>query len=267
LLMKVTGDTNTPKDVFVESALTVTAHLLTLIGMLAIMFVLNWELSLIVLGTFPVLFFTLRHLYRKIKTSAKTQRKEEGRIASRLNEILTAISLVQAFGRERYEEARFETDSGQTLEESIRTARMEAAATRAVEVVSAVGSWAAILFGSLQALKGRMTPGDILIFVAYLTNTYKPVRNLARLTSKFSKAMVSAERVAEILELEPEIRDDPRAVPAFDLKGEIAFENVSFDYGDGKAVLRDLSFTISSGQFVALVGPSGVGKSTIANLL
>jgi ABC-type multidrug transport system fused ATPase/permease subunit len=174
---------------------------------------------------------------------------------------------VQAFGRERYEEERFETETGQTLEESVRTARMEASATRIVEIITAIGTWAVILVGSLQVLEGRMTPGDILIFVSYVTNLYKPIRGLAKLSFKASKAMVSAERIAEILEIEPEIQDDAQAVDASGLKGEIVFEDVSFDYGNGKSVLNKVSFAISPGQTVALVGPSGTGKSTIANLL
>jgi len=267
LLIKVTGDTNTLKDVFVESALAVVGYLLTFFGMFAVMFALNWNLSLIVLATLPVLFYTLSSLYRKIKTSAKSQRRSEGRMVSRISEILMAVSVVQAFGRERYEEDRFETESGQTLEDSIRTARVEASATRTVEIITAVGTWAVILWGSLQVLNGRMTPGDILIFASYTTNLYKPIRGLARLSARASKAMVSAERIAEILEIEPEIQDSAQAVEASGLKGEIIFENVSFDYGNGKSLLTNVSFTISPGQTVALVGPSGAGKSTIANLL
>jgi len=267
LLSKLTGDTNNLKDVFAESALTVTGYLLTLFGMFAVMFAMNWRLSLIVLATFPVLFYALSYLYRKIKASAKRQRRSEGRITSRISEILTAVSVVQAFGRERYEEERFETESGQTLEESIRTARMEASSTRIVEMITAIGTWAVILLGSLQVLDGRMTPGDILIFVSYVTSLYKPIRGLARLSVKASKAMVSAERIAEILEKEPEIQDNAQAVEASGLKGEIIFEDVSFDYGNGKSVLNAVSFTVSPGQTVALVGPSGAGKSTIANLL
>src|SRR5207253_3650016 len=249
------------------SALAVVGYLLTFFGMFAVMFALNWNLSLIVLATLPVLFYTLSSLYRKIKTSAKRQRRSEGRMVSRISEILMAVSVVQAFGRERYEEDRFETESGQTLEDSIRTARVEASATRTVEIITAVGTWAVILLGCLQVLEGRMTPGDILIFASYTTNLYKPIRGLARLSARASKAMVSAERIAEILEIEPEIQDSAQAVDASHLKGEIVFEDVSFDYGNGKSVLNNVSFTISPGQTVALVGPSGAGKSTIANLL
>ena len=267
LLTKVTSDTNTLKDVFTESLLTVIVQLLTLIGMFVVMFMLNWKLSLIVLTTFPVMFYALCYLYREIKDSARRQRHKEGRIAARISEILTAVSLVQAFGREKYEGERFETESAQSLDEGIRTARMEAAATRAVELISAAGVWAVILFGSLQVLNGRMTPGDILIFATYVNHVYRPIRQLVRQSTKFSKAMVSAGRIAEILEMEPEIEDAPHAIHASNLQGEIVFQDVAFDYGDGKGILKHTSFTISPGERVALTGVSGAGKSTIVSLI
>jgi ATP-binding cassette, subfamily B, bacterial len=267
LFTKVISDTNALKDVLANTALTFSADLLLLIGMFTIMFALNWQLALIALATLPVLSYVLQYLYRKIKASARTQRRKEGRVASRVSEMLSAVFLVQAFGREHYEEERFETESAQTLEESIQTARMEAAAVRSVEIISAVGTWAVVLFGSLQVLKGRMTPGDILIFASYLSHMYKPIRNLAKLSTKFSKAMVSAERIAEILDMEPAIQDDVHAIEARHLQGEIIFDQVSFDYGDGNRVLQDVSFTIFPGQRAVLLGASGSGKSTIVNLL
>src|SRR3989442_738798 len=173
LMTKIASDTNTLKDVFAGSALDFTAQLLTLIGMFVIMFALNWKLNLIVMATFPFLFYALFYLYRKTKASAKRRRKKEGRLASRMSEVLTAVPLVQAFGREEYEENRFDTESAQTLVESIRSTRLEAAATRTMEIVSAVGTGATVLFGSLQVLKGAMMPGELLLFVSYLSSIYK----------------------------------------------------------------------------------------------
>ncbi len=267
LLTKVTADTNALKDTFGDSGLTLAAQLLTLVSMLAVMAVMNWELALVVLTMFPVLAFTLFSLYRKLKDSARKQRGKEGKIASRVSEILTAVSMVQVFGREDYEVKRFETDSARTLKESVRTARIEAAAARTVEVISAAGSGIVLLYGGSQVLKGAMLPGELLIFVGYLTSMFRPIRNLAMLSNKFSKAGVSAERVAEILEEEPEIKDSPDAREMGPLMGEIAFHNVSFAYADGKAVLKDISFVVAPGQTVALVGGSGAGKSTIASLI
>src|SRR5919106_3764052 len=112
-----------------------------------------------------------------------------------------------------------------------------------------------------------MTLGSVLVFVAYLRSLYKPLRSLAKILTRLSKASASAERIAELLALEPEIQDSPHAIEAVALKGEIAFDDVSFAYDDGRSVLKNVSFTIRPGQRVALVGPSGVGKSTIVSLI
>ena len=267
LLTKVVTDSDALRDVFAESALTSLAHLLTIFGMFAIMFSLDWFLSLIVLATFPVLFFGLFYLYRKVKSSAKSQRSKEGKVAARIAEILTNLPLIQAFGRERFEEERFESESARTLTQSIRTARLGAAVTRAVEIISAFGTWAVVLFGSLQVINGRMTPGAILVFAAYVADMYRPIRRLARTSARFSKAMASAERISNILDVEPEVKDTPGAIEACAIHGEIEFDRVSFDYSDTKPVLRDVSFRVAAGQRVALVGASGAGKSTIISLL
>jgi ATP-binding cassette subfamily B protein len=267
LLTKITSDTNTLKDVYTDLALSFISDSLTLIGMVAIMFALNWKLSLIVFATFPVLAFIGLYRFRKIKGSATRLRQEQGKIASRISEVFASVPVVQAFGRERYEERRFRAESVRTLDESVRTARMEAAAGRAMDIISAIGTWAVILFGALQALEGKMTPGSVLIFTSYVNSLYGPIRSLSKLSAKYSKASVSAQRIAEILNAEPEIQDHPGAIEAGKLKGEIVFENVSFDYEDGKKVLSNMSFGISPGQHIVLLGPSGAGKSTLVSLI
>jgi len=267
LLTKVASDTTALKDVFAESALNFTSHLLTVVGMFLVMFLLNWKLSLIALATFPLICYSLFSVYRRIKTSARKQREREGIVASRIHEMLTGLHLVRAFAREKQEQERFETESTLTLEEGVQTARLEAAATRSAEIISAGSLCAVVLFGALQVIDGRILPGDVLVFTAYLTSMYKPLRTMARISSQFSKAMASAERISNVFEIEPEIFDEQHGLPAVNLRGEIVFQNVSFDYGDGKGVLRDVSFRIDPGQRVAFVGASGAGKSTIASLL
>jgi ABC-type multidrug transport system fused ATPase/permease subunit len=267
LLTKITSDTNNLRDVFSEFVLTFISELLTLLGMVVIMVSLNWRLSLILVGTFPPLIFLALYRYRTIRDSARRQRKAEGQIASRVSEILSSILVVQAFGRESYEEERFDTQSVLTLNESIRTARLEAAAARGVDIIVAIGTWGVILFGSLQALKGQMTPGNVLVFASYMTSIYGPIRNLTKLSSRFSRAMVSAGRIADILDTEPDVQDDPDAIDAGHLKGEIHFQNIFFDYGDGRDVLKNIALRVSSGQHVALLGRSGSGKSTLSGLI
>lgn len=267
LLTKVVSDTSALKDVFAESALNFASHLLTVSAMFVVMFWLNWRLALVALLSFPVVCFALVTLYRRIKFSTRRQRAREGAVASRIHDALTALPLVRAFARERHEQERFDFESSHLLAEGVRSARLEAAASRAIELISAVGLCSVVLVGAMQVIAGRMLPGELLIFTAYLNSMYKPLRVLARISTQYSKAMASAERITEIFSIEPETRDDHQGIRVDALSGEITFDRVSFDYGDGKGVLREVSFTIEAGQRVALVGASGAGKSTIASLL
>src|SRR5438094_10259911 len=129
-----------------------------------------------------------------------------------MGEVLSAIPLVQAFAREKHEEERFDAVTGETLRESIRIARLEAAATRSSEIITALGTAAAVLFGALQVVNGRMLPGELVIVVAYVTNMYKPLKSLAKLSTDFSKAMARADRLAEVLDIAPESRERHHAL-------------------------------------------------------
>jgi ABC-type multidrug transport system fused ATPase/permease subunit len=266
LLTNITSDTNDLRDALIEFILNFVSEFLTLVGMVAIMVGLNWKLSLIVLAISPVLVFLSFVRYRKIRDSARRQRKAEGKIASKTNEILASMHIVQAFGREKYEKERFENDSSEALQESVRTTRLEAAAARAADLTLSLGTWAVVLFGSLEAIKGQMTPGNVLVFAAYMNSMNSPIRNLAKLSSRVSRAAVTASRISDILQLEPDVQDDPNAIEAANLKGQLVFDNVCFGYENGDAVLKNVSFHVSPGQHVALLGRSGSGKSTLSAL-
>jgi ABC-type multidrug transport system fused ATPase/permease subunit len=267
LLTKLAGDTQTLKSAFTDIPLTVSGHTLTCFGMFAVMFFINWELSLIILATMPVLIAALFILNRKIRATTRDQRNQEGHVASRLNEVLSSISVVQAFGRERFEQDRFEQEGAKHLQTGLRTARTTAALTRVVSMIGAASTAATVFFGAWQVLKGHMTPGDLLVFVGYVKNLYGPIKDLSKLSAQFSQAMVGAQRIADLLGIEPEIQDRPDAVKAGRLSGDIRFEHVSFGYLEGSRVLHDLSFQIARGQRIALVGPSGAGKSSLVGLL
>lgn len=267
LMSKVISDTNALKDVFAASALSLATSVLTMIGMFTIVFALNWRLGLILLISFVVLFFAGYFLLRNVMSVMRLQRKREGRVASRISEVLSAVPLVQSFGRERYERERFETQSAASVEDGIRSARIDAAAGRIVDLVSAIATSGVVLFGGLQVFHGAISPGAMLILISYTRSMYKPLRLITKLSTKFSKAGVSAERISEILETEPDIQDAPDAIEVTGLRGEIVFDRVSFDYGDGTPVLRNVSLRIPAGHRAALVGASGAGKSTIANLI
>ena len=267
LISKIKGDTTILKEVCSDSVLVFGTQILTLLSMLIVMFFMSWQLGLIVFATLPVLTVTLLYRFRRIRKSVKKQRRREGQINSRLNELLSTVPLVQAFGHSEHEVRRFETDNADALDDSIHTVRMEAAATRLVEFISAFGISGVVLFGAMQVTEGKLTPGDLLIFTGYLTNMYRPVRSMAKLSTKFSKATVGAERISEILDVEPEIQDIPGALPVERLSGDIEFHHVSFAYKTGKPILNDMSCRIEAGQLTALVGSSGAGKSTFVSLI
>lgn len=267
LLTKVTADTNNLRDTFSEFALTFVTEIVTLVGMVVIMFFVNWKLGLIVLATFPILAAISIYRFHAIRESARKQRKAEGKIASKLHEVLNSILIVQAFGRESYEEKRFESQSEKTLEESLKTARLEAVSSRSVDLTTAIGTFAVLVLGAWQALSGEITPGGLLVFASYMNSINNPIRTLAKLSAKISRAMVSGARIREIFAIQPEIDDRPNAIEANKLQGEITFYNVSFGYGNGKNILNDVSFHIPVGKKVALVGASGAGKTTIISLI
>ncbi len=267
LLTKVASDTNLIRDALADWALKFVAESLLLVSVMIVMFAMNWQLALVVLATLPLLFVVLRRMNRAITLSARAQRKQEGRIASRLNEVLSSISLVQAFGRESYEQARFDIESAQSLEAGVRNARVAAAVSKAVGLVSALGMAGTVFFGALLALKGKVTPGELLIFVAYVNALYKPVKDLGKIWAKFSRARASAERIADILDFEQDMLDRPDAIPMQRPRGEIVFDNVSFGYEGGTPVLDGVNMRIGAGEHVAMIGHSGAGKSTLVSLM
>lgn len=267
LLTKLASDTNLLRDVFADWSLTFIAHVLTLLAMMAVMFNLNWRLALVVVATLPPLFIVLYRLNRRIRFSVREQRHQEGRMNSRLNEVLSSMALIQAFGRQDYEEGRFQEEIHENLKSGIRTSSSTAAVTKSIALVSATGTALTVLFGAGQVLAGQLSPGELLIFIAYVNSLYKPVRDMGRLSAKFSRAGVSAGRIAEVLDTEPDLTDAADAEPARDLAGAIDLEGVRFGYGPHKPVLDGVSLHIRAGERVAVVGPSGAGKSTMASLL
>lgn len=267
LLTKVTSDTNVLKDVFAGGFLELLGHALTLGSMCVVLFALNRQLALVALITLPLLGFTIMSIYRRGKSSARRQREREGEVAAHIGEVLHLTPLVRAFARESAEKERFDRESCRTLRESVRTARVEAAACRIVELINAAGVWAAVMIGGLLALRREISPGDLLVFSAYLTSMYKPLRNLAKLSAQFSKAMASAERIEQILATEEDSANRSGGADPGELRGEVEFDRVTFGYDPSNPVLRNLSLHLRAGEHVAIVGASGAGKSTVASLL
>ncbi len=267
LLVRLTGDIRTLREVLVSSLASVTERGLFMVGMLLVMLWMDWRLTLVAMLVIPPLALCARAISVRIRKATHRQRGREGELANTFNERLGAIKLVQAFTREAFEDERYSRYEQQNLEAGLEAARLEAHLSRLVGVVLAVGTCAVIWYGVIRVQAGFLSAGDLLVFAAYLKSMNKPVQKIAETTGKLANVSACAERIMHVMEIEPDVRDEVFALPAPKLRGEVRFEKVSFGYGRGDRVLDEVSFTILPGEHVAVVGASGAGKSTLANLL
>jgi len=235
--------------------------------MIGVMFYLSWQFTLIALSVAPVLFFIVYTYTRNIKKASRAVRKKEGEILSVVEESLTSIKLVKAFAREDYEVKRLEDQSLATVEVSLRARTLKAKLQPMVQVIVAIGTGLVLWFGTRLVLRGAISTGSLIVFLTYLGKMYKPMQDLSKMTDSYSKAAVGYERIQEVLEADGQIKDAPRAQSAPRFLGRIQFDHVSFHYDDEQPILSDISFTIEKGDMIALVGPTGAGKTTIVSLI
>ncbi len=267
LITRLTGDIGRLQEVAVTAALPLVANTATLVGMVAVMFLINVELALVSMIVLPLLSPTFIRRSGRIRIAARRQRKREGAMASVAAEGLGAIKLVQALGLEGTLEKSFASQNQASFRDGVQAKRLAAGLERKVDVGASLGTAAVLFFGARQVQSGRLTIGELVVFMFYLKTAFKPMRDLAKYTGRIAQASASAERILDLLDEEPEIVDAPHAVDAPPFRGEVAFEHVTFGYEPGRPVLRDVSFKAKPGEIVALVGPSGAGKSSALSLL
>src|SRR5882762_570870 len=267
LISRVTSDIDAVQNLISNVLLGILVNVLTLVGMVAVMFYLNWAFTLIALAVAPGLFLVVYYFTHRIKKASRDQRRKEGEVVSVLEEVLSSIRVVRAFAREAYEQKRFEQESRESVEAALQARNVKAKLPPIVEIIVACGTCLVLWYGARLVLTGGLTSGELLVFLLYLGKMYKPMRELSKMTDTISKASVGWERIREVLENEMQVRDLPDAKRAPRFKGRIEFDHVDFSYNGGQPVLKDVSLTIRPGQLAALVGPTGAGKTTIISLL
>lgn len=266
LVTRLTGDVSRVQEVVVTAALPLAANVLTLVGMVVVMLLMNAQLAVLALAVFPLFAWALVRRSKQIRTVSRKQRDQEGKLAALVNESLGAMALVQTYGMQDTLTERFGGQNEKSMQESVQGKRLSAGLERITDLLVAVSTALVLYFGAQLVLEGSLSPGDLVVFTAYLKNAFKPMRDLAKYTARMSKAAASAERITALLDVEPEVKDPPGTPSAPPFEGEIRFEGVHLSHGSTK-VLSGIDLTIHPGERVALVGPSGAGKSSLAALL
>jgi len=266
MVVRLTSDIDAAEDLM-ASVLAIALDLITILGMTAVMFYLDWRFSLVGLSVAPVLFVMVYRYTRRIKDAAREVKATESALASVVQEAMVSARVVKAFASEDREEQRLDDESRASVRVGLKARGLKARLAPMVDVIVAVGTCLVLWYGVRLVLAGSLTAGALLVFVLYLGKMYKPMKNLSKMTDTLSKAAISFERIRDVLAIESQIRERPGAEAAAPFSGRIEFENVEFGFDAGQTVLKDLNLVVEAKQRVALVGTTGSGKSTLLCLI
>ncbi|HWG17214.1 MAG TPA: ABC transporter ATP-binding protein [Acidobacteriaceae bacterium] len=267
LISRVTVDIDAIQSFIVSGLLGILVNVVTLVGMVVVMLYINWQFALIALAVVPPLFFIVYTYTRRVKKASREVRKKEGKMISLVEEVVTSMRVVKAFAREDYEIRRFVGESQDAVEAALRARALKARLVPIVNIVTAIGTSAVLWFGARMAMRGELEIGSMVVFLSYLGKMYKPMQEISKTMDTYSKAEVGYDRIQEILRSGDEIHDEPGARPAPRFTGQIDLVHVDFAYKEDEEVLKDVNMHVDAGQMVALVGPTGSGKTTIVNLI
>jgi ATP-binding cassette subfamily B protein/subfamily B ATP-binding cassette protein MsbA len=240
---------------------------LSLVGMVWIVMRLDWKLALIALSVAPFLYGGVHFYSKYFKEKSKRVKSMEGRSLSVLHEVLSCLRVVKAFGQEEREQLRFEDNAWAALRARLRLSVEQSLFSSGMGLVTKLSRSLVLLIGGLHVLSGQLSIGELLVIMAYVAQIHGPLETIGQTLSDMQLSMASAERVLEILDVEPEIRDRPGAKTLDRAAGMVAFDHVTFAYRPGQPVLQGISFRAEPGEVIAVVGPTGAGKTTLANLI
>ena len=267
LMSRIVNDTRDFELLYAHMIPESITNLVTFAGVLIVLLTINWKLALITCAPLPLIFASGFVFSKKVRPYFRISQKKMGELNGKLQDNLSGIHEIQSFGREAYETEQVNARNFEHVRAMLQALKISAVFHPTVEFISSLGTVLVVGFGGYLAWRDGMSVADIVAFLLYLALFYTPVTGLANLLENMQQSMAGAERVLDILDAPQEILDLDGAETLSDVKGEIAFDHVSFSYEDGIPVLRDVSFVCSPGKMLAIVGPTGVGKTTLTQLI
>jgi len=267
LMSYITNDVAAVQGALVDSMIELVTEGMTLIGSISIMFYLHWQLTLLTLVTAPLIGQTMNIFGKKLRTSSTNIQERAADITSVLQESISSVRVVKSFAREEFEIERFEKENFKNFRAQMKNSQIMATLTPIIEFVAAIGVTMIIWYGGREVINDNLTAGSLIAFLVYAVNLSNPIKRLSRVYGNIQKALAAAERVFDVLDTKPEIEDMPGAAVLEKIDGHVIFKNITFEYKPGEPALQNVELEVAPGQVVAIVGPSGAGKTTIANLI
>ncbi len=267
LMSRIVNDTRDFELLYAHIIPELITNVVTFLGVLVVLLTINWKLALITCAPIPVILLSGVIFSKKVRPCFKASQKKMGELNGKLQDNLSGVHEIQSFGRESYETEQVNQKNFEHIKAMLHALKLSGVFHPSVEFVSSLGTVLVVGFGGLLAFRGGLSVEDIVAFVLYLSLFYAPVSGLANLLESMQQSMAGAERVMAILDAPFEIQDRPDAATLEKVEGSITFENVDFAYENGIPVLCGVSFHCEPGKMLALVGPTGVGKTTLTQLI
>ena len=268
IMSRVTNDTEHVERIFIDGLEGALTALLTLIGITVMLFALNWRLAALSMVPIPLLMVSASWFTKRVHGYYHEIRKRSADLSGYLQDALSGIRETMGFGRQSYEQARFDRLSRSYSDSNLKAMYLWSMYSPGMILLGSIGTVLIVWYGALEVMQGRLTLGELVLFLSYLALFYVPINQIHSVNHMLQHALAASDRVFDILDAEPEVKDRPGLItPPRRVRGAIRFESVQFHYRPDVPVVRSLSATVAPGERIALVGPSGAGKSTLLKLV